>query len=158
MTDSQILALELGSKGYTCAQIVLIGTLRLLGEENPLLVKAMSALSQGIANTGNMCGALVGGYCILSMYTAKGDDIEQALKEEALLLEDLTTWFNKEFQYINCDELLGVANCVPSEGNPCPERKMGNESCGIIVAKVWDKCLSLLTEYNIDPYEIPQSN
>ncbi len=158
MTDSQILALELGSKGYTCAQIVMIGTLRLIGEENPILVKALSALSQGIANTGNICGALAGGACVLSMYTAKGEDSEQAKKEEAMLLEELTSWFVEEFQHFNCDELLGVANCVPTEGNPCPERKMGNEKCGVIVAKVWDKCLSLLTEYNIDPYEIPQSN
>ncbi len=157
MTDSQILALELGSKGYTCGQIVMIGTLRLLGEENPMLIKALSALSQGMGNTGQSCGALVGGYCMLSLYTAKGEDSEQALKEEAMLWEELTTWFKNEFTHINCDELLGISDCIQSS-QPCPERKMGNEKCGIIVAKVWDKCLSLLSEYNIDPYEIPQNS
>ncbi len=157
MTDSQILALELGSKGYTCAQIVMLGTLRMIGEENEMLIRAMSALSQGIADTGQTCGALVGGYCLLSMYTAKGSDLDQSKKEEAMLWEDLTTWFKEEFQYSNCDELLGIANCVPSENNPCPERKMGGEACGVIVAKVWDKCLTLLVEYGIDPYEIPSS-
>ncbi len=158
MTDSQILALELGSKGYTCAQIVMIGTLRLLGEENEMLVRALSALSQGIADTGKTCGALIGGYCLLSMYTAKGNDFEVAKKEEQMLWDDLNTWFQKEFQYLTCDELLGIANCVPTDGMPCPERKMGGENCGIIVAKVWEKCLSLLSEYGIDPYELPASN
>ncbi len=155
MTDSEILALELGSKGYSCAQIIIIGTLRMLGEENELLIKSMGGLSQGIANTGQICGALAGAACMLSMYTAKGNDFEEAKKEEEMLLDELTNWFKEEFNHLTCDELLGIS-C--SDNKECTNRVMDNIKCGAIVAKTFDKTLLLLSEYGIDPYEISTSS
>ncbi len=151
MTDSQILALELGSKGYSCAQIIIIGALRMLGEENEILVKSMGGLSQGIANTGQTCGAFAGGACMLSMYTSKGNDLGISQKEEELLLDELSTWFRQEFEYSTCDELLGIS-C--ENDSACEKREMDSVKCGSIVSKTFDKCLSLLVEYNIDPNEM----
>jgi len=164
MNDAQIMVLELGSKGYTCAQILIIGALRLTGEENETLVRSMSALSQGGGNSGQMCGALTGGLCLLSMYTAKGNDFEQAMQEEALLMEALLTWFNEEVCANcdnRCDAILGLTdlNSSSSSDNASVNigctghttRTMRQDTCGHLLAKVWDKCLQLLQEHGIDP-------
>jgi len=63
--------LELGAKGYSCAQMLVIGALRLMGRENPDLVRAVAGLAQGVG-CGELCGALSGGACLLSLYTGKG--------------------------------------------------------------------------------------
>ena len=160
MNETQIMILELGSKGYTCAQILIIGALRLMGkegEESESLVRAMSALSQGIGNSGQMCGALAGGLCLLSMYTAKGNDYEQAMREEALLMEALLGWFNQEMCVAcdnSCDAILGLkgSNCDSNSASAGSQiRTMNQESCGSLLSRVWDKCLHLLQEYGIDP-------
>ena len=163
MNETQIMVLELGSKGYTCAQILIIGALRLMGkegEESEPLVRAMSALSQGVGNSGQICGALSGGLCLLSMYSAKGNDYEQAMQEEALLMEALLTWFDKEVCVgcdNTCDSILGLTDLnadLKGTGNPsAPIRSMNQERCGSLIAKTWDKCLQLLQEYNINPSE-----
>lgn len=155
MNEAQIMVLELGSKGYTCAQILIIGALRLMGEENEALVRSMSALSQGIGNSGQMCGALAGGLCLLSMYTAKGNDYEQAMQEEALLMEALLTWFDEEMCKgcdNSCNAILGLTNLDSNSDTVlAPIRTMNQESCGHLLAHVWNKCLQLLTEYGVDP-------
>jgi len=166
MNDTQIMMLELGSKGYTCAQILIVGALRLMGEEDAPLVRAMSALAQGIGNSGQLCGALAGGLCMLSLYTAKGHDMEQALPQEALLHEALITWFSTEFcsnGCMHCDALLGIDESMPSVqpfGQPFVQafgqafgqaRVMDTRHCGVLVGAIWDKCLALLQEYSIDP-------
>ena len=161
MNETQIMVLELGSKGYTCAQILIIGALRMMGkegEESEPLVRAMSALSQGLGNSGQTCGALAGGLCLLSMYSAKGNDYEQPMQEEALLMEALLAWFDKEVCVgcdNSCDSILGLtelnSELKGAENTSVSIRTMNQESCGSLIAKVWDRCLQLLQEYNIDP-------
>ncbi len=149
MTDTQMMILELGGKGYTCSQILLIAALRMQGLENENLVRASSALAQGVANTGKICGALTGGLCLLSMYSAKGSDFEQADLNEALMWEELIEWFNAEICHgkeNTCDAILGLEN------DNSTSRLSGNEQfCGQIVGKVWEKCLMILSSYGIDP-------
>jgi len=154
MDETQIMVLELGSKGYSCAQIVIIGSLRLMGEDNENLVRAMAGLAQGIGNTGNMCGALAGGLCMLSMYAAKGNDFEQALPQLPLLMDELVHWFTSEMcggKAITCDAILGINDSNNSNDAHVPIRTMDSQHCGLLVAKVWEKCVSLLRKYEIDP-------
>ncbi len=148
MTDVEMMVFELGSKGYTCSQILLIAALRMQGEENESLVRAANALSQGIANTGNICGALTGGLSILSLYSAKGNDFEISDSNEAIMWEELTDWFNSEIcagKTNNCDDLLNIDSVSDN-------RLSANQAfCGEIVGKVWEKCLTILIAYGIDP-------
>lgn len=155
MNESQIMVLELGSKGYSCAQILFVGALRLFGEENNLLIRAMSALSQGGGNLGKTCGALSGGLCLLSLYSGKGDDFETPLENEPLLWDELITWFEAEFSKnndISCDSLLGFTQnkTHTSQGD---RMRQNAEHCGVIVAKTWDKCQEILQAHGINPFD-----
>ncbi len=156
MTDIQMHIFELGSKGYTCAQILMQSALALQGEENKNLVRSMSALAQGIANTGNTCGALTGGLCMLSLYSAKGDDFEQSDPKEALMWEELIEWFNQEIANGNnsCDSILGICHHSDSSGHKEDvdnRLAIGGSKCANIIAKVWEKTLQILQSYDINP-------
>lgn len=154
MDETQMMVLELGSKGYSCAQIIIIGTLRLMGEENENLVRAMGGLAQGIGNTGNICGALAGGLCMLAMYTAKGNDFEQEMPKNQILMDELVSWFSDEMtggKAITCDAILGIGDKNDVQEAEAIIRVMDGQRCGFLVAKIWEKCVNLLREYEIDP-------
>jgi C_GCAxxG_C_C family probable redox protein len=126
MDDAQMLVLELGSKGYSCAQIVMAGALGLMGRENPDLLRAMAGLAQGVGWSGEICGALAGGVCLIALHTGKGQDAEDALPEAGPLMNDLVEWFREELcagGAITCDAILGD---IPGSG----DRSMDAGRCG----------------------------
>lgn len=146
MDDTQMMVLELGSKGYSCAQIVVSGGLRLLGRENPDLVRAMAGLAQGVGCSGEICGALSGGACLIALHTAKGMDNEDPLPEGQPLMNELVEWFREEQCKgggITCDAILGIGSAAACAMDP--------QRCGALVAGVWNKAVSLLLEKGIDP-------
>jgi hypothetical protein len=137
--------LELGAKGYGCAQILLAGGLRLLGRDNPDLLRAMGGLAQGGGGSGELCGALSGGFCLIGLYCGKGSDGELPDGREILLMEGLLSWFRDQpFARVGltCDAILGKA----ASG-------MDPALCGEIVSGVWQTVLTLLLENGLDPGE-----
>ncbi|MDL2317233.1 C-GCAxxG-C-C family protein [Desulfovibrio sp. OttesenSCG-928-A18] len=149
MDDAQLLVLELGSKGYSCAQMVMIGGLRLMGRENHDLVRAMAGLAQGVGASGEICGALSGGVCLIGLHTGKGEDAEEPLPEAPLIMNQLVEWFQEDLcagGAITCDAILG---CGPESAADC--RGMDAMRCGDLVARTWSKAVSLLLESGIDP-------
>lgn len=149
MDDAQLMVLELAGKGYSCAQMVIIGGLRLMGRENPDLVRAMSGLAQGVACSGGVCGAFSGGACLIGLYCGKGLDAEAPRPEYPLLMDALLEWFREEAKAggaVSCDAILGLNQAAVCRG-------MDPERCGTLVAACWTKAVSLLVEYNIDPMQ-----
>ena len=148
MNDTDIMLLELGGKGYSCAQMVLIGGLRLMGRDNPDLVRAMAGLAQGGGCSGELCGALSGGLCLIALHTAKGGDAEDALPESLPLMDALVEWFRADLcggGAVTCDAILGAS----SAQGAC--RGMNVSLCGNLVARTWEKAVGLLAEAGIDP-------
>lgn len=149
MNDTDIMVLELGGKGYSCAQMAIIGGLRLMGRDNPDIVRAMSGLAQGGGCSGELCGALSGALCLIGMYTAKGMDSEEALPESVPLMDTLVNWFRSEMCKgggITCDAVMGgLSGAAPG----C--RSMDAARCGELVARTWEKAITLLAEAGIDP-------
>lgn len=146
MDDAQMMVLELGSQGYTCAQIVLAGGLRLMGRENPDLLRAMAGLAQGVGCSGEICGALSGGVCLIALHTAKGLDSEENMPEAQALMNTLVEWFREELcggGGVSCDAIMGVDGAC--------SRSMDTVRCGGMVASVWNKAVSLLVEAGLDP-------
>lgn len=146
MNDIDVMILELGANGYSCAQMVVVGGLRLMGRDNPDLVRAMAGLAQGGGCSGELCGALSGGLCLMAMHTAKGMDGEDALPTADLLMDTLVEWFRAELCNgggITCDAIAGgQAGCRGG---------MRASLCGPLVAKTWEKTVALLLENGIDP-------
>jgi len=153
MADTQTLLLALGSKGYSCAQMLVIGALRLMGRGNPDLVRAVSALAQGVA-CGELCGALSGGACLLSLYTGKGLDSEMPHTKGPLLISELTDWFAKELCKGNGVTCAAILSRILDDAGDCnstqEKRRICETHCINMVAMVWEKCLELLRENGFD--------
>ena len=98
---------ELKQKGFYCSQILLIMGMELQGRENPDLVAAMHTLADGIGFSGETCGALTGGVCLLGLYAGKGRPEQDEDPRLLFMAEDLVRWFKDEYgaQYggIRCD-------------------------------------------------------
>jgi hypothetical protein len=131
---------ELKQKGFYCSQILLIMGMELQGRENPDLVAAMHALADGIGFSGETCGALTGGVCLLGLYAGKGRPEQDEDPRLLFMAEDLVRWFKDEYgaQYggIRCDEILGDTNM--------------RGRCPIVVLGTFQKIKELLVENGFD--------
>ena len=149
LDDAQMMVLELGGKGYSCAQIALAGALRLLGRENTDLIRSMDGLAQGVGCSGEICGALAGGVCLIALHTSKGHDAEDSLPNAQPLMTQLVEWCRENCRAggaITCDAILGY-DSGPSGGRG----GMDAVRCGALVAQTWTRAVSLLVENGIDP-------
>jgi hypothetical protein len=148
LDEVQVEVLEMAAKGYSCAQIVMLLGLRVMGRENPDLTRAMAGLAMG-AGCGDLCGALTGGLCLLSVHAAKGLDDESPSPMARTLMGALIKWFK-------FDELKGEVkpDCLrifEKNGQTYDSNASPTESCADLVIHTWRKALSLLAENHIDP-------
>lgn len=130
--------LELRRQGFYCSQILLAMGMELLGKENSDLLRAAHALSGGIGFSGETCGALTGGACLLGLYAGKGAPADDDDPRLMFMVEDLVKWFKADvgakYGGIRCDEILG-------EGS----KDMGTR-CPAIVLDTYQKVKELLVE------------
>jgi C_GCAxxG_C_C family probable redox protein len=139
LTDEQLRMLELAQQGFHCSEVLLFMGLDALGQENPNLIRAVSALAGGIGFSGEVCGALTGGACLLGLYTGRGRPDEDEHPMMKVMIQDLVEWFSEKYggRYggIQCREITGddPAN-VPSR---CPR----------LITAVHKKVKSLLEQH-----------
>ncbi len=143
MDDMTFKLLELNGKGYCCSQIMLMLALDMQGRSNPDLVRTMSGLCHGIGFSGNVCGVLTGGICLISYYAGKGADTEINKPGYATMLTDLVAWFNHEI-----GDRYGGTTCSAIM-NGCPDKT----ACKDIMITTFNKALDLLIEHNYDPLD-----
>jgi hypothetical protein len=129
---------ELKSQGFVCSQILLKMGLELQGKDNPDLVRAVQGLAGGLGYTGDVCGALSAGACLLGLYAGKGLPEEQDEPRLTFMIEDLVKWFKAEygqvFGGIHCDDIINH-NDMQVAG-----------SCPAITAATYQKVKDLLVE------------
>lgn len=132
----------LKQQGFFCSQILLIWGLELQGKDNPDLIRATQALAGGIGFTGELCGALTGGACLLGLYAGKGTPDQAQDPRLDFMLEDLVRWFKHEYGEpyggIRCAEIVG-------EGVRAPGPR-----CAGMVLGVYQKVKELLVENGYD--------
>ena len=149
MDDITIRIMQLAGSGYCCSQIIILLALEAQGEENPVLVRAMSGLCHGMGDCSGVCGALTGGLAMLGLYVGKGRDDEYPHDRRPLMLAELGEWFREvigeRFGGVTCSVILDGMEC----GKPNPQR------CGPTVAETFGRCLEILTENGIDPSQSP---
>lgn len=132
--------LELSREGYFCAQILLIMALESEGKEDPDLVRAMGGLNGGLGNSGDICGALTGGACLLSYYAGKGESDEIEHPSCNAMITALRNWFQEytaEFGGYTCRCIL--------EGDD--RNKI--QRCPMLVSAVMEKAMELLEENGV---------
>jgi hypothetical protein len=144
MNDLMLRLMQLSRKGYGCSQILMRLFLEARGEENPALVRSMAGLAFGCGAGRATCGTLTGACCVLALYAGTGRDDETASGRLALMLQELSDWF---------DETVGSAHggtaceTIVGAGGPAAAR----ERCGVIVADTYAKVLEILTANGFDP-------
>ncbi len=133
--------LELSGQGFYCAQILLILALEAEGKENPDLVRAMSGLNGGLGFSGNVCGALTGGCCLLGYFCGKGEAEEMEAPESSQVIGKFVEWFRgfteEAYGGFDCDRIL--------EGDPSNKMRR----CPGIVEGVFRKCMEFLSEHGL---------
>lgn len=140
--DDLIRIMEFKQQGFYCSQILVLLGLDLQGKTNPDLVRSVQALAGGIGFSGNLCGALTGGSCLLGLYAGKGTPDEIEDERLNLMLLSLVDWFQSDtgtkYNGVNCDQILeGKQSNIP---NRCPR----------IIQAVYQKTKELLVEYGFD--------
>jgi C_GCAxxG_C_C family probable redox protein len=133
--------MRLKAKGFCCAQIVLTLALEAQGKTNADLVRSVGGLCFGINGSGEVCGALSGGACLISLYAGKGGDEEAYDDRYMAMMGELVDWF-------------GGAACDEYGGTRCSEileRFPDRSICGRIVADTYGKCMDILVSHGFDP-------
>ena len=134
--------LELKSQGFVCSQIIMKMGLELQGKENPDLIKTMHGLAGGLGYTGDICGALVAGVCLLGLYAGRGKADDEDEPKLVFMIEDLIKWFKQEF-------------CQENGSNHCQDLTQDDSGkiatlCPQIISSVYQKVKELLVENGFD--------
>jgi len=141
LDPEQLRMLELAQQGFHCSEILLFTGLEAQGKVNPDLIKAMSALAGGIGFSGEACGALTGGACLLGLYAGRGTAEQEEDPRSKVMIQELIDWFSQKYGQayggIRCREI------TEDDPNIAPTR------CPRIVAAVHKKVKSLLSDNGI---------
>ncbi len=139
LNAEQMRMLERVRQGFHCSEVLLFAGLDARGENNPDLIRAVSALAGGVGFSGELCGALTGGACLLGFYAGRGSDNEEPDERLNIMIAELMDWFSERYgqRYggIRCREII--------EDNP----KNPTERCPQIVSGVLAKVKSLVDEH-----------
>ena len=131
MDELQSKYFEYKIKGYCCSQILLQLGVDQKDGENQGVINAVEALCNGFF-TGRLCGALTGGACLMSYLVPK-----RAVSRG--LITELFDWFESEFSYLDCNELL--------KGNPLAKIEL----CPVMVERTYEKVMELLDDIGYCP-------
>lgn len=140
MDDLIFRLIKLKAKGFCCAQILLILALEEQGKTNPDLVRSAGGLCFGINGSGEVCGALSGGACLISLYAGQGSDEEMQDDLYPTMMGELVAWSRDaaaEYGGTRCKEIL----------EKFPDRGI----CGQIIADTYRKCMDILASHGFDP-------
>ncbi|HEX2966177.1 MAG TPA: C-GCAxxG-C-C family protein [Syntrophorhabdaceae bacterium] len=136
MNDTVLRLVQLKKMGYCCSQMMMILALETQKKTNPDLVRSIGGLCFGVYGTGEACGALTGGACLISMFAGKGTEEEISNDRYISMIRELSDWFHgmadEDFGGVRCDDIL----------RKFPDRSM----CAQIVADTYEKCMAILAE------------
>jgi C_GCAxxG_C_C family probable redox protein len=145
--DDLMRMLQLKQQGFYCSQILVSMGLEDQGKQNPDLVRATRGLAGGLGFSGEICGGLTGGACLLSLYAGKGAPEEKDDVRLDFMVQALVSWFKDEFgaQYvgITCDDI--IAGSSANMAARCPT----------IVVSTYEKVRALLDEYEVTGEDEP---
>ncbi len=127
MDDAILRMIALAGQGFHCSQILLFMGLEAQGKNNPDLIRAMGGLAGGLGFTGETCGALTGGACLIGLYTGRGTPEEQEDERLKTMIGELVDWFSETFGKayggIQCRTILG--DDPGSRTTRCPKLVFG---------------------------------
>lgn len=142
MNDETFRMIELAGQGFYCSQILMFLGLEAQGKENPDLIRAMAGLAGGVGFTGDTCGALTGGACLLGLFAGRGHADEEEDPRLNLMIGEFLNWFTEEYSSlyggIHCEDIL--------DDDPANQ----TTRCPGIVTRTYERVKALLDENGYD--------
>jgi hypothetical protein len=139
MADEAFRVFELSLQGFGCSQILAIMALEAQGKSDPLMIRAMSGLLNGLG-VGKTCGALAGGCCVLGLYAGRGETEEAEDAQLPIMLGELVEWFEAEYgeRYhgIDCDNIV----------DKDPSRRLA--TCPQLIVATFNKVTEILARHD----------
>jgi C_GCAxxG_C_C family probable redox protein len=130
--------IELAGQGFYCSQILLLMGLEAQGKADADLIRAMAGLVGGLGFSGDVCGALTGGACLLGLYAGKGAPGEEEDPRLHVMVGELVEWFTREY-----GQRYGGIHCAAIlDDNP----QHRTTRCPALVLGIYEKVKSLLLE------------
>ena len=142
MTSEMIRMIELAQQGFYCSQILLVMGLEAQGKANTDLIRAMSGLAGGLGFSGELCGALTGGACLLGLYAGRGVPGEEEDQRLNVMITELVEWFAQEY-----GQMYGGIRCETILGEDPGARRT---KCPTMVLGTYEKVKALLLENGFD--------
>lgn len=133
---------KLASQGFCCSQIFVLMDLQKKGIENDDLVKAMAGLCAGVGGSGNICGIITGGSCLIGMYAGKGSPEEPRDINLNKMIYEYIEWFKEEHESVDCFEIVGVDTLKDINTNAVYPVK-----CGNLMTQSYKKVMEILKKY-----------
>ena len=133
----------LSRKGYCCSQILALLILGAQDRENQDLVRSLAGLCHGIGQSGDACGILTGGCCVIAYLVGPNVEAGGDMVEAKIVQEEYVEWFREV-----CEEKWGSIHCgiIIDEDNPKGPDK---SHCRHLLAQSWMCLLGILTRHNI---------
>jgi len=132
-------AVEIFNKGFNCAQAVLSSHSEEYGLDETMAKKIGGAFIGGIANNGEVCGAVSGALMLIGLKYGQHieGDIESKNKTNQITNEYLQK-FKDEFGSIICRELLNYDIKIEEEAKKARESGIFKTLCPLLVKKSVD--------------------
>lgn len=142
MNIETIRMIELAGQGFYCSQILLTLGLEAQGKTNPDVIRTMAGLAGGVGFSGDICGALTGGACLLALYAGKGAPQEEEDPSLNVMINELMEWFTAKF-----GEAYGGIRC---EAILQDDPRHRTSRCPTLVLETYEKAKTLLVDNGFD--------
>lgn len=142
MSNNAFLMFKLAKEGFCCSQIMVLMDLRERNIDNPDFVRALSGLCGGIGGSGNSCGVLTGGVCLLGLYGGKGKPEEEKNPRLNEAIKEYIAWFKERQGSLDCREILGQETFEAMQQGGYPV------DCGNIMSSGYRKLREIIEEYD----------
>jgi hypothetical protein len=128
--------LELSHQGFACAQVMMQLVLDAEDKQNADLIRTVGALNNGVRDNALVCGAFLGGACVISYYAGQGEPDEMTAGAYDELTQELFHWF--------VEQVVG-----PRGGISCPQMLSHDDAnklliCPDAVERTFNRAIELL--------------
>jgi len=129
-------ALQFQSEKFSCSQCIVAAFSDKLGIDEKTALKIAAPFGGGMANQGNICGALTGAYMVIGLKYGRVIGTDDASKAKTYeVMNRANEFFMKEFGAINCSELLGEDVSIAGNRDMLKEEGVYAEKCPNFVRK-----------------------
>ena len=142
MSNDAFLMFKLAKEGFCCSQIMVLMDLREKNIDNPELMKALSGLCGGMGASGNTCGVLSGGACLLGLYGGKGKPEEEKNPRLNEAIKEYIDWFKESQGNLECREILGQETFEAMQQGVYPV------NCANIMSAAYRKLKEIIDKYD----------